>query len=99
MGYTADAPETRARLLRELQAVRAAFAKVKTNIHITELKSARGRRTIALPAVAITVLRSHRTRQLEARLAAGGRWQDRGFVLTSAVATPLEPRNVTRQFY
>ena len=51
-----------------------------------------------LPAVAITALRSHRTHQLEARLAAGRHWQDRDFVLTSAVGTPLEPRNVTRQF-
>jgi integrase len=37
-------------------------------------------------------------RQLEARLAAGGRWQDRSFVFTSAVGTPLDPRNVTRKF-
>lgn len=58
----------------------------------------RSRRTIALPAIAVTALRSHRTRQLEARLAAGGQWQDHGFVLTSALGTPLEPRNVTRQF-
>lgn len=36
--------------------------------------------------------------QLEARLAAGGKWKDRGLVFTSSVGTPLEPRNVTRQF-
>jgi len=95
---TPDASDTRARLAHELQTVRSAFAAVKTSVQITELKSARSRRTIALPAVAITALRSHRTRQLEARLAAGRHWQDRGFVLTSAVGTPLEPRNVTRQF-
>lgn len=29
---------------------------------------------------------------------AGGRWHDRGFVFTSGKGTPLEPRNVTRQF-
>jgi len=46
----------------------------------------------------MTALRSHRTRQLEARLAAGGRCRERGFVLSSGVGTPLEPRNVTRQF-
>jgi integrase len=95
---TPEAAETRARLTRELQEIRAAFAKVKTSVQVTELKSGRSRRTIALPAVAITALRSHRTRQLEARLAAGRHWQDRGFVLTSAIGTPLEPRNVTRQF-
>jgi integrase len=31
-------------------------------------------------------------------LVAGKHWQDRGFVFASAVGTPLEPRNVTRQF-
>jgi integrase len=95
---TPDAAATRVRLATELQTVRAAFAAVKTSIQITNLKSMRSRRTIALPAVAIMALRSHRTRQLEARLAAGRHWQDGGFVLTSEVGTPLEPRNVTRQF-
>lgn len=95
---TPDASEARGRVTEELKAVRAAFAKVKTSVQITDLKSARSRRTIALPAVTIAALRSHRTRQLEARLAAGGHWQDRGFVLTSSIGTPLEPRNVTRQF-
>ena len=60
--------------------------------------SGRSRRTIALPAFVITALRSHRTRQLEVRLAAGSGWQNGGFVLTSSIGTPLEPRNVTRQF-
>ena len=95
---TPESAETRARLTHELQTVRAAFAKVKTSIQITDLKSDRSRRTIALPAVAITALRSHRVRQLEARLAAGRHWQDRGFVFTSSIGTPFEPRNVTRQF-
>jgi hypothetical protein len=93
---TPETEETRAGLLQELQAVRKAFAVVKTSIHITELKSARSRRTIALPAVAITAIGAHRLRQLEARLAAGGRWQDRGWVFANAIGTPLEPRNITR---
>lgn len=95
---TLEVAETRANLKAELKVVRTAFAKVKTAVQITELKSTRSRRTIALPAVAITALRSHRVRQLEARLLAGRRWQDRGFVFASSIGTPLEPRNVTRQF-
>ena len=93
-----ETAEARARLRSELHEVREAFSKVKTSVQVTELKSDRSRRTIALPAVVIKALRSHRTRQLEARLAAGSHWQDRGFVLTSSIGTPLEPRNVTRQF-
>ena len=53
---------------------------------------------IALPSVAVVALRAHRVRQLEARLAAGDKWQDRGFVFTSGFGTPLDPRNVTREF-
>lgn len=36
--------------------------------------------------------------QLEARLAAAERWQNRGLVFTSSIGTPHEPRNITRQF-
>ena len=95
---TPRAAETRTRLRHELHEIRAAFSKVKTSVQVTELKSDCSRRTIALPAVVITALRSHRTRQLEARLAAGSRWENGDFVLTSSIGTPLEPRNVTRQF-
>jgi integrase len=61
-------------------------------------RSARSRRSIALPAVAVTALRAHRVRQLEARLVAGARWQEHGFVYTSGVGTPMEPRRITREF-
>jgi integrase len=71
---------------------------LKTSLHLVEPKSARSRRTIALPSVAVKALRAHRVRQLEARLAAGSRWQDQGFVFTSGVGTPLEPRRITREF-
>ena len=71
---------------------------IKTSLHLVEPKSTRSRRTIALPAVAVTALRSHRVRQLETRLAAGARWQDGGLVFTSGIGTPIEPRRITREF-
>jgi hypothetical protein len=88
---TPESSDTRTRLTEELRKVRTAFAAVKTSVQITELKSARSRRTIALPTVVVSALQSHRTRQLEARLTAGRHWQDRGFVLTSAVGTLSNP--------
>jgi len=90
--------QTSARLAEALKRVGKTFAAVKTSVQFTELKSARSRRTIALPAVAVTALRAHCVRQLEARLAAGRRWRDQGLVLKTAIGTPFEPRNVTRQF-
>jgi integrase len=89
---------TRGELTRALAEVRNALAAVRSQVHVTELKSARSRRTIALPQVAVVALRAHRVRQLEARLAAGGRWQEHGLIFTSAVGTALEPRNLHRSF-
>lgn len=86
---TRDAQDTRRRLREELQQVRKALKPLKTTVQPTELKSVRSRRTIALPTVAVTALRTHRVRQLEARLAAGSRWNDGGFVFTSSVGTHL----------
>jgi integrase len=65
---------------------------------LTETKTDRSRRTLALPAPLVAALRAHRIQQLEERLAAGSRWQDSGLVFTSGVGTPLEPRNFFRSF-
>jgi integrase len=67
-------------------------------VQVVEPKSARSRRTIALPSVAVAALRAHRVRQLETRMSAGSRWRDVGFVFTSSIGTPLDPRHVTREF-
>jgi integrase len=65
---------------------------------LTETKTDRSRRTIALPAPLIAPLRAHRVRQLQERLVAGSHWQDRGFVLTLGVGSGVEPRNLHRAF-
>ena len=61
-------------------------------------KSTRSRRTIPLPGASVRVLRAHRTRQAAEMLALGELWVDSGLVLTSAVGTVIEPRNLTRFF-
>ena len=62
-------------------------------------KTNAGRRTLPLPRTALDALRSHRTRQAAERLAVGPRWNETGFVFTSPIGTPLDPRNVTREFH
>jgi hypothetical protein len=47
------------------------------------LKTAKNRRTLALPDVCVTTLRAHRKRQNEERLKAGKRWTDTGLVFTT----------------
>ena len=51
-----------------------------------------------MPQVLVSALKSHRKGQLEERLAAGKAWTDSGLVFTSPLGTPLDPRNVTREF-
>lgn len=90
--------EARRSLESVLAGVRAALKAVKTEVHFVEPKSARSRRTIALPSTVVKSLNRHRVRQLEARLAAGQRWQDSGLVFSTPIGTPLDGRNVTRAF-
>lgn len=65
---------------------------------LIDTKTDRSRRTIALPSPLIAALRAHRVRQLQERLVAGSRWQDRGFVFTSSIGSGLEPRSLHRAF-
>ncbi|MGE3843794.1 MAG: site-specific integrase, partial [Vicinamibacterales bacterium] len=78
--------------------VRASLQRVGKVWHLVEPKSARSRRTVALPDVAVTALRAHRVRQLEERMAAGPRWKDHGFVFPTRIGTPMEPSNLTKAF-
>jgi len=63
-----------------------------------DTKTAKSRRTLALPQTAIEALREHRKRQAEDRLAAGALWQDHGLVFASAIGTSLDAANVRREF-
>lgn len=64
---------------------------------LTQPKTARSRRSVVLSATALQALREHRLRQLQDRVLAGSRWDDRDFIFTSTIGTPLEARNVTRE--
>ena len=63
-----------------------------------DTKTAKSRRTLALPRAAVQALREHRKRQAENRLVAGALWQDHGLVFASAIGTPLDAANVRREF-
>jgi integrase len=63
-----------------------------------DTKTAKSRRTLALPQAAVHALRDHRKRQTEDRLAAGSLWQNHGLVFASTIGTPLDAANVRREF-
>ena len=72
---------------------------VRTRIVVGEVKTARSRRTIHLPAPVVDALRAHKVRQAqERRWAAGSRWTDHGLVFTTPLGTPCDPDNFARHF-
>ena len=65
---------------------------------MAEPKTARSRRTVALPAVTIAALRAHRKAQAEIRLQVGPGYDTRGVVFAKPDGAPLSPATVTRRF-
>jgi integrase len=61
-------------------------------------KSDHGRRSIDLGPKTVHVLRAHRRRQLEARLAMGAGYTDHDLVFASVDGSPLHPEAVAKRF-
>lgn len=61
-------------------------------------KSEKSRRTIQLPDVCVTALKSHVVRQQKEREWAGSDWRETGFVFTSSIGTPIDDRRVLLEF-
>ncbi len=66
---------------------------------LVEPKTERSKRQLPLPPDVLDTLRRHRTRQLEERLRAGGRWStDLDLVFSSPAGTPLDASSLTKRF-
>jgi integrase len=61
-------------------------------------KSAAGCRVVALDAETVRVLTRHREQQEKLSAAAGTRWQDSGYVFTTAGGAPVRPDYLTGRF-
>jgi integrase len=71
---------------------------VNYEVVVSEPKTAKGRRSLALDPATVAALREHRVRQLEERLVVGPRWQDSGLVFTWPDGRPLHPERFSRWF-
>ncbi len=67
-----------------------------TRLGFARTKTPASEATVVLPQAAVVVLRQHRAQQAAERLAAE-LWRDPDLVFTTALGTPLDPRNVLRQ--
>lgn len=78
--------------------VRKALQRIEGKLQLVEPKTARSRRTINLPQVAVAALWRHRAVQERERQFAGDRWVESGHIFTTSVGTPLDGCSVNHQF-
>ena len=71
---------------------------VNYKVHVSEPKTAKGKRSLALDPATAAALREHRVRQAEERLIVGPGWQDSGLVFTWGDGRPLHPERFSRWF-
>ena len=66
---------------------------------LVEPKTARSRRTLALPASIVRSLKEHRERQRAEREAAGDKWTETGLVFTTPTGKPIDATRVSKDFH
>jgi integrase len=71
---------------------------LRTCLVIGEVKTARSRRTLFLTPELVELLRRHRARLAEERMAIGPAWREHDLIFPSALGTPLDPDNVSHWF-
>jgi integrase len=78
--------------------VRRQLKRETTGLVVADTKTARSRRAINLPRPMLKMLKAHRAKQASERLALGEAWIDSGFIFTTSFGSPLDPRNLLREF-
>jgi len=78
---------------------RVAMEDGHTELQLVEPKSDRSYRVVSIPASIVAMLARHRAQQNRERLVAGSRWRQTGHTFATAIGTPLDERNVRREFY
>lgn len=63
---------------------------------LVQPKTKQSRRALPLLPSLVVALHHHRSRQLEERMIAGGRWNEHDLVFCTSVGTPISPRNLLR---
>jgi integrase len=67
-------------------------------VEVSEPKTAKGRRSVALDALTVAALREHKERQAEDQAEVGPGWQDSGLVFTRPDGAPIHPDLISDWF-
>jgi integrase len=79
-------------------AVRRSLEQTRQGLSFKEPKTAKGRRTVVLPGMAVDELRRHQEEQVVAKLLLGPGYHDQGLVCAEDDGRPIIPDHVTRDF-
>ena len=79
--------------------IQQAVVRAHGTLTVSEPKTARGRRQVALMPQAIQALRQHRSQQAAERLRLGPVWHDHGLLFCSTVGTFLDPAHLTTRVF
>lgn len=82
------------RALRVNQAVQ----RIGGKLQVTELKTERSRRVVAIPESVVRALKTRRAQQAQERLLAGSEWKDSDLAFTNPNGWPLEPITLHRDY-
>jgi integrase len=77
--------------------IRQQLQRIDGELKATEVKTDKSRRSINLSKSMVQELKTHRAATAKERLESA-LWHDTGYVFTSNVGTPLDPRNVAKRF-
>ena len=83
---------------RRRLAIRQTIISIDYLVEISEPKTARGRRSVALDTGTVAALRAHRAAQNQEKLKLGQAYQDSGLVFCRADGTPVHPDRFTQMF-
>ena len=79
--------------------VTGTLARVGTELFRQDTKTTAGRRVVPLVPEAVRALKAQRKAQAAEQLRAGTAWTSTGYVFTTEIGTPVDPRNALRWFY
>jgi integrase len=77
--------------------VRQQVQRINGELKATEVKTERSRRSINLAKPTVMALKEHEAAQMRTQVASPA-WTETGYVFTTGLGTPLDPRTVAKQF-
>jgi integrase len=83
---------------RNTVSIRRALQRFDGKLNLVDPKTEASQRTVEVPGFVRAILLEHRRGQAVARRSASENWQDQDLVFTTSRGTPLDARNVRREF-